>query len=439
LGQLEERYSTEVVVIGIHSPKYTAEKDPTGVRAAVERNRIRHPVLNDPEMQVWDSYAVTAWPTLIFISPDGYVIGLHAGEARVDALAAALDPVIEALDAEGGLDRTPLDLSVSLDRRPASELAFPGKVLATPDRLFVSDSGHNRILIADQQGRVSGVIGSGEEGRDDGQWEAASFRAPQGMALDETGTTLYIADSENHEVRAAHLGNRTVTTVAGTGQQLQRLLRRGPARETSLSSPWDLTFSNGMLFIAMAGTHQVWMLDVAEGTIGVWAGTGHEGIRDGTRETAWLAQPMGIASYGDMIFISCAETQAVRAVRRDEDVVGTVVGQGLFVWGEVDGPAAAALFQHNQGIAAGADSLFVADTYNNRIRHIDRETSAVATLAGSGIPGLLDGPPQGARFNQPGGLARAGGTLYVADTNNHAIRTIDLDSGHVHTLTLSGV
>lgn len=439
MGKLEDRYPVEIAVIGVHSPKYTAERDLAGLRAAVERNRIRHPVLSDPEMKVWDSYAVTAWPTLVFISPDGYVIGRHAGEASVEALSAAMDPVIAELDKAHALDRAPLDLGVVLRERPLSELSFPGKILATDIRLFIADSGHHRILVADLQGSVIDVVGSGSEGLADGGFSEATFRAPQGMALAPDGEMLYVADTENHAVRAVSLTSRTVQTVAGTGQQLARLQRRGPARETALSSPWDLTWAGDSLYIAMAGTHQVWKYDPATETVSVWAGSGHEGIRDGMREAAWLAQPMGIAARHGELFVACAETQAIRRADLDRDQVETIAGQGLFNWGAVDGPAATALFQHNQGLDTDAGSIYVADTYNNRIRHLNRETSVVSTLAGSGVPGLLDGPPANARFDQPGGVSLRNGLLYVADTNSHAIRAIDLDSGHVRTLTISGI
>jgi DNA-binding beta-propeller fold protein YncE len=220
---------------------------------------------------------------------------------------------------------------------------------------------------------------------------------------------------------------------------VRRLARRGPALETALSSPWDVAWAGGALFIAMAGTHQVWRYDPGDGTVAVWAGTGHEGIRDGTRESAWLAQPMGIAALGETLMVACAETQAVREAGIASDTVKTVAGQGLFTWGSVDGPASSSLFQHNQGLDIDAQSAYVADTYNNRIRHIARQPAIVSTVAGSGTAGLLDGLPAGARFDQPGGVSVSGGQLYVADTNNHAVRVIDLDSGHVRTLRLSGL
>lgn len=439
MGQLEERFHAEVVVVGVHSPKYTAERDIEGVRAAVSRNRIRHPVVNDPDMRIWDSYAVNAWPTLVFLSPDGYVIGRHAGEAPVDALALAVDGLIAELETSGALDRTPLDLHVTLETRSLSQLAFPGKVLATAGGLFIADSGHDRIVITRRDGAVSGVVGSGKEGMVDGSWDEAAFRSPQGMALDGKHSLLYVADSENHAIRAVDLLEKTVRTVAGTGEQLRRLVRYGPARETPLSSPWDLTLVDGVLYIAMAGTHQLWAFNPDEDTVGVWAGTGHEGIRDGTRQSAWLAQPMGIAAEDETIYVACAETQAIRHAALQRDEVETLVGQGLFVWGEVDGPASTALLQHDQGVAISSGFAYVADTYNNRIRHIDLRAGQVTTLAGSGQPGHLDGPPHNARFSQPGGVSVNGRTLYIADTNNHAIRTIDFDSGHVSTLTLTGL
>lgn len=439
MGKLEALYPDRVVVIGVHSPKYTAERDPAGVRAAVERNGIRHPVVNDPDMAVWDSYAVSAWPTLVFISPEGYVIGRHAGEATTEALASAIDRLIEELTPTGVLTDDRLDLHVSLPTRPLSSLAFPGKVLAWEDHLFVADSGHNRVVLADRQGHVSSVAGSGEAGLEDGPFETARFSFPKGMALEAGSSTLYVADANNHAVRALDLRERTVRTVAGTGEQLRRIVRSGPARDTALSSPWDLLLFRGTLYIAMAGTHQVWVYDSRAGTVGVWAGTGHEGIRDGSPESAWLAQPMGIAAWYESVFVACAETQAVREIDLRRDAVTTIVGRGLFEWGYEDGPAPEARLQHPQGIAAIGHWLYVADTYNNVIRVIERGGRTVSTLSGTGTPGMEDGECEGSSFNQPSGVAIWNRTLYVADTNNHAIRAVNLDGGHVETLPLSGL
>jgi DNA-binding beta-propeller fold protein YncE len=291
--------------------------------------------------------------------------------------------------------------------------------------------------MTDLGGTVHAVAGSGAAGFQDGPLAEAMFHNPQGMALDPSGT-LYVADASNHVIRAVDLERQTVSTVAGTGEQAQRARRGGPAHETALSSPADLALRDAQLFIAMAGLHQVWMLDLARDHVSVWAGTGHEGIRDGARESAWLAQPMGLALDGDRLYVSCAETQAVRAIDLSSEEVTTLVGRGLFDFGDEDG-GPHALLQHNQAVAAGDGAVWVADTYNNKVKRIDPGRDRVETALGSGAGGCLDGPGTTARLNEPSGLSLLDRTLFIADTNNHAVRVAAVDELHVRTLEITGL
>ncbi len=438
MGKLDRKYGRDLVIIGVQSPKYPAEAIPENLRAAVHRLEIEHPVVNDPDHRVWDSYAVTAWPTLVFISPRGEVLGSNAGEVPFEALDRVVGEIVRQYDAEGELSARSLDLEIQQFSRPLNELSFPGKVLATPHGLFIADSDHHRIVITDLEGKLRDIAGSGRSGLKDGNFQTSEFHSPQGMALAENDV-LYVADAETHTIRAIDLNGRQVTTVAGTGEQTFRVRRNGPARETPLNSPFDLALDGTNLYIAMAGSHQIWQLDLQSESIGVWAGTGHEGIRDGTRETAWLAQPVGLALHDNLLYVSCCETQAVRVIDTRSGSVQTVVGRGLFDFGDLDGPASSALLQHNQGVAVYEGRLFIADTYNNNIRTVDLATNVVSTYAGSGQRGTLDGPGANARFDEPAGICLLESILYIADTNNHLIRMVDLDSGHVRTLRINGL
>jgi hypothetical protein len=259
------------------------------------------------------------------------------------------------------------------------------------------------------------------------------------MALDADADMLYVADSENHAVRAVDLRAGHVRTVAGTGEQARRIIRRGAARETPLSSPWDLVLHEGRLYIAMAGLHQLWVLDLASQAVEVWAGTGHENLRDGSRETAWLAQPMGLSVRDGQLYVSCAEAQAVRRIDLGTGDVTTLVGEGLFDFGDTDGQMRAARLQHNQDVAAGDDAVYIADTYNNKIKALDLRSGEVRTYLGSGRVGALDGSGINADFNEPTGLSLHEGTLFIADANNHQIRTADLRTRYVGTLELQGL
>lgn len=438
LGKLERKYRRELVILGVESPKYPAEAIPQNLAHAVARYEVEHPVVEDPDLVVWDSYAVNAWPTLIFVSPTGEVIGKHAGEATFEALDEVIAGLIQEYERDGSLSREPLELAVRKEQRPWDQLAYPGKVLVTEDTIYVADSGHNRIVVADREGQARQVIGSGEAGFEDGNVHQARFHRPQGMAYDHRGHTLYVADSENHAIRAVDLQQGRVSSVAGTGNQARSAVRSGPALQTALSSPWDVALDEaGSLFIAMAGTHQIWLLE--GDSVQVWAGTGHEALRDGSRHSAWLAQPMGLSLRNGTLYVACAEAQAVRRIEVASGEVETMVGQGLFEFGDQDGPATTARLQHNQDVASAGDSVFIADTYNNKIKRIDETTSETHTYAGSGLPGVLDGPGENARFDEPAGLTLFGETLYIADTNNHLVRSIDLGSGHVNTLSIIGL
>jgi hypothetical protein len=225
-----------------------------------------------------------------------------------------------------------------------------------------------------------------------------------------------------------------VQTVAGDGA-LTYDFSRGPASVARLNSPWDLVLVGSRLYIAMAGTHQLWDLDLTNMSIGPYAGSGREGLLDGPRDRAALAQPSGITTDGRMLYFVDSEASAVRLVELGSGGrVRTVIGQGLFDFGDVDGDYRVARLQHPLGVLWYRDVLYVADTYNHRIKIVDPDTSHVTTWIGAGGPGWRDGDAP--RFYEPGGLAAAAGKLYVADTNNHVVRAVGLHTRQVSTLRL---
>ena len=438
LKKLEHKYADELVVIGVHSAKFLAERQTENIRQAILRYGIEHPVINDNQMSVWQEYAARAWPTLILIDPRGKVIGSHSGEGAFEVFDPVIGQLIEHHQAEGDLVRGRLELT--RETEPRSLLSYPGKVLADEagDRLFIADSNHHRVVVASlTTGNVLEIVGGGEAGFSDGAFNEAQFRNPQGMAIE--GDLLYIADTDNHAIRRADLRSQTVVTLAGTGEQSSDFdSRPGPARGRGLNSPWDLELAHGVLFIAMAGLHQIWGLDLEGGYIAGHAGSGQEDHRDGPLLAAALAQPSGLSHDNDNLFVADSEVSSIRAVDFDPrgGHVKTVVGEGLFDYGDVDGGPDVARLQHPLDVEYLEGTLFVADTYNNKIRSIGLATRTTKTFAGSGEAGLTDGPLPDARFDEPAGLSSAHGKLYVADTNNHVIRIVDLDRSEVSTFPL---
>lgn len=437
MRELEHEFAAELVVIGVHSAKFPAEKVSDNLRAAVLRHRLAHPVVNDAEFAVWQAYGVRAWPTLMFLDPRGYVYAQHEGEFPLAPVRNLLHDMIAEYDTEGLIDRTPLP-EVPL-AEPEGLLRFPGKILADEQNgwLFVADSGHHRVVECALDGTIRRTIGSGEAGLVDGEAAEARFREPQGMALSPEGRTLYVADRANHALRAVDLANGRVRTVAGTGER-GNARGGGPGTETALASPYDLVFREDVLWIAMAGTHQLWTFEPSTGFVRPAAGTGVESIHDGPLAEATFAQPQGITELGGVVYVADSETSAVRRVSPVEDRVRRLVGRGLFDFGDVDARGDSVRLQHVEGVAAmeenGEAVVYLADTYNDKIKRLHPATREVETVAGGAGHGLVDGDFAAVEFWEPAGVSLAGRRLYVADTNNHAVRVVDLDGGEARTV-----
>lgn len=443
LERLEEEYPEELVVIGVHSAKFVNEADTENIRQVVMRYGVDHPVVNDSEFAVWRNWGAQAWPTIALIDPAGNVVGMNAGEGVYDLV----QPIIEALTVEftDQINREPFQLTPERAVQANTLLSYPGKVTvdSTGSTLFIADTGHNRIVAADaSSGRVTAVYGNGEAGFENGGALAARFDAPQGLAYDDATGVLYVADTDNHAVRAIDTATGAVTTVAGTGQ-LGWPPAAGLLDDVRLNSPWGLALRNGRLWVAMAGFHQIWVIELDVGIATPVVGSGLEGVDNRSLVEATLAQPSAVAFDGTgRLFFADSESSSIRWA----DVLGAGGSTGLlagsdenlFDFGDQDGAGSGAKLQHPLGIVWDEISgdLIIADTYNSKLKRIDPATGETVTYLGSSH-GWRDGTdPQ---FYEPGGLAIAGQDLYVADTNNHVIRRIDLTTGEASTLVLHGI
>jgi DNA-binding beta-propeller fold protein YncE len=449
LAKLEKKYPNELVVIGVHSPKFDSEKLTANIRKAVLRYQIEHPVINDAEHAIWDRYEVDAWPTMVLIDPEGNLVGFTTGEGNYELLDLFIGRLVDEHKKKKTLDQKPIRFDLARFRESGdTPLFFPGKVVADEKskRLFIADSTHHRVVVTDLDGNKIAVVGTGLPGRADGAFDKAQFDDPQGMAV--RGDTVYVADRKNHLIRAIDLKAQTVTTVAGNGEQdhepdNRRLIIPVPASDIGLNSPWDVLLDGDKLYVAMAGHHQIWLLDLKEKRIAPFAGSGRETLTDGTFRKSAFAQPSGLTTDGKFLYVADSETSSIRKVPLDPDgKVETLVGRGLFVFGDEDGPGQTedplkveARLQHALGVIHVNGKLYVADTYNSKIKEFDPKTGQLTTLV-SGRPLGLFGPVV---LNEPAGISHANGKLYVADTNAHRIRVIDLATKAVSTLQLKGV
>jgi hypothetical protein len=432
LRKIERKYGERVVVVGVHSPKFPAERETANLREAVLRYRIEHPIVNDRDFAVWSQFGGRAWPTLMFVDPQGRVIGKHEGELPFEQFDPLVEGMLREFEERGILNPAAAAVGLEQIQEPARTLKFPGKVLAAEDALYIADSNHHRIVKASLDGSIQRSYGCGEVGLVDGPAERAAFQQPQGMAL--SGTTLFVADTENHAIRSIDLESGLVTTLAGTGEQAVGEGAEGPGRSTALSSPWDLALAGRILYIAMAGTHQIRSLDLDTGMVAPFAGTGREGLLDGPADQAWFAQPSGLALSDGHLYVADSEVSAVRDIELRQKAVTTIAGEDLFVFGDQDGEGDAVRLQHPLGITARAGLLFLADSYNNKIKRVEPRRRAVVTWLGSGAAGRADGTGTSASFREPGGVCAGVNGLYIADTNNHRIAFADWETGVVRTL-----
>ena len=438
LRPLEQQYSDVLVTVGVHSPKFEHEADPVALAAAVERYEIHHPVLDDPELDTWKAYTARAWPTLVVIDPEGYIVAHLSGEGHADGLAVLIPELIAEHEAKGTLHRG--SGPYVAPEATSGTLRFPGKALFLPagrgstagiadggttagaaapgtaekGSWLVTDTGHHRLVeLGTDFETVLATFGSGTKGYADGpaagDAASAQFNEPQGLVLlpedvaAKAGYDVVLADSVNHRLRGLSLTDGKASTLAGNG--IQRLLETGPARvdeegagfsgslgndplDVALSSPWDVVWSRKLnaVVVAMAGTHQIFSFDPITGAVSIIAGNGLEGLLDGPAHEAWFAQSSGLAEDADgNIWVADSETSALRKLVIGDDgaiTVESAVGKGLFDFGFRDGPAAEARLQHPLGVTVLPDgSVAIADTYNGAVRRYDPASGTVSTLA----------------------------------------------------------
>jgi thiol-disulfide isomerase/thioredoxin len=427
LDALEKKFGDKLLVVGVHSAKFEGEGSSARILQAAQRFGLHHPVLNDSDYAVWKTFGVHAWPTLVLLGPDGREVSRYSGEGH----GADLEKDIAGVLAKSPVTKTYTSLLKADDRN--DYLSFPSSLTYadhTPwgPLYFVADTGHDRIVGFDKDGNVKVTIGGGAAGLKDGNLKTARFNHPHGMTV--VGGVLYVADTNNHALRAVDLNSGKVTTLAGNGKRghggfIAAVFGfRDSAPE--LASPWDveLMADGERLAIAMAGMHQIWSYNIKTKELGVIAGSGAESIADGRAETSTLAQTSGLSRVGKDMFFVDAESSSLRVLA--DGSVETLVGTGLFDFGLKDGAYPGAMLQHPQGLSATSDKVYIADTYNNAVRIYDRSTKRLSTVS-LNAGDLLE----------PGDILVQGDTALIADTGHHDLKKINLKTGGISELLLN--
>lgn len=438
LAELEEKYKDmPVIFIGVHSAKFFNEQDMKNVEQAVARYEISHPVLVDQKMTVWNKFGISGWPTIAIIDPNGTLVYRQSGEGQKEMIEDTIDVLLEKHEKSHTLAREPIKIAKTI-KKSNTTLSFPGKISISKDRIAISDSNHNRVIVTDLSGKILHTIGSGKIGLVDGKFSDAAFFRPQGVSWKDD--FIFVADTENHALRKIDLENNQVITLVGTGKQGPWRSPGGKGKDIAISSPWDVAVKDNLIFIAMAGNHQIWTYDINTEITRPFAGNGQEDIVDGNRTQAQLAQPSGVFIHDDIVYFADSETSSVREIDLKTEYVRTIVGHGLFAFGYKGGKTSEALFQHPLGLCATANKIFVADTYNSSIRMIEEDSDSVVTLIGkqgmSTTCRLNDPSCDTLGLYEPSDVKIYQNKLYIADTNNHLIRVYDLTTNILNTLDI---
>lgn len=431
LRTIEERYPDKVVVIGVHSPKFAREKSVISVQDAIRRYEIHHPIIHDPEMELWQAYGVEAWPTLVFVGPDGKLLGQVQGEPEPHRFNRL---IMDLLKQSSG-DLKPQRLALKPLEASPGRFSFPGKLKTVPGaekRWALADAGHNQIVLLDDKGADARRFGSGKEGFADGASSVASFNHPQGLIA--TSDAIFVADTGNHAIRRIDLATGNISTLAGNGQRGKNLDGPASAKETALASPWDLEIKGQQLYFANAGTHQIGVLNLASSKVASLAGSGEEALKDGTAKAAGFAQPSGLAlsEDGAVLYVADAESSAIRTITLKGALkVKTLVGAGLFDFGRIDGSFSKGRLQHPLGVAVSGNRVLVADTYNSAIRELDLNRQQISEFDGGAFT-CVD--PACIPTREPAGIVIDGkDRVLLVDTGNQRIEEYRPSSKTYHT------
>ncbi|WP_338760677.1 thioredoxin-like domain-containing protein [Bernardetia sp. ABR2-2B] len=421
LEKLEKEFENELVVIGVHSAKFSAEQSTQRIRQAALKFGVHHPVVNDSDMKVWKNYAVRAWPTVTLISPDQKVVWQRAGESFYEDARNQILALKEKHKAELNTQKFEFQL-VEVEKK---ELMFPSKIIKAKAEkqndnnnptFWIADSGNNRILKINLEGKVLETIGTGKKGNTEGSFEETSFYEPHGLALSENGEKLYIADTKNNVIKEADLVGKTVKTIAGTGETSYYFGDKKWGENVNPNSPWDLLIDKkypNIMYIANAGNHQILKMNLQTYKTERFAGSGREQLTDGDDfKKVAFNQPSGLTQFENFLYVADSEASAIRQIDLQKKEVRTLVGSGLFDFGDTDGTAKKAVLQHPVGILYNKNEVYIADTYNGKIKVLDLEKNRVKTL----ISGL----------SEPNDILLIGNYLYISDTNNHQILRVNI-------------
>lgn len=411
LQQWMVRNPGRLQLVLVQVPRFDFEREGERTLALLQRAGITAPVVLDSHWEAWRRFGVESWPTVVLIDANSREAGRLVGLG--EPLEPALAGLCQGAPAAGG---RPIAMSMGPDAR--GELRHPTGLVVTPERLYLADSGNHRVLECNHHGRILRQFGTGTADMTDGSAEVAGFNRPHGLALGHG--QLYVADTGNHAIRRINLSSGLVDTVLGSGRSgdpVEGTIQQ--ARDTPLCQPSGLVMVGNELLVSLCGDNRVWSYDLGSRRLAWRAGSGALDLRDGGGHLAAFAQPVWLTQVDGIVYVCDALSSAVRSLQLRGELVQTVTGQGMWQFGHADGGRSQALLQYPLAIAGDAQAqlLWVADAGNGLLRRIRLAGKQVDTVE---LP---------RRLNGAAGLAVCDGTVWIADTEGHAVLRYDPATG----------
>ena len=390
-------------------------------------------------------YAVT-----VLTQPNGQICTVSAGSGTVSG-GNVSSVAVKCLSKMGGsMQGAALNLSKVVSTYAglpfsadgtgaAARFSFPQASVSDGSNLYVADTYNNtirKIVIA--TGVVTTLAGQvGLAGAADGAGATATFNAPGGITTD--GSNLYVADSYNNKIRQIVIATGMVSSVTGAANTAGAWgAADGAGTTATLSRPFSITTDGTNLYVADTYNNKIRQIVISTGVVSSVTGTANTasatGAADGAGATATFNYPSGITTNGTNLYVADSNNHKIRQIVITTGAVSSVTGttNTASVLGAADGTGATATFKSPEGITTDGTNLYVADTYNHKIRQIVIASHAVSSLAGA--PPGSDGTGTTAIFGSTGGIATDGNNLYVADTGNNTIRKILIATGMVTTI-----
>jgi thiol-disulfide isomerase/thioredoxin len=429
--KLEKEFGNKLMVIGVHSGKFDNEKDFESIKKAVLKGGIEHAIVNDDEFKIWNNFKIQAWPSLVLIDPKGRVKETYIGETSAEKISKDVAKLVRKY--RHHLNREDLPILLEKNKIIKTVLSYPTKIIYAKDFsyksykgpvLFIANSGRNNILVTKLNGEVILQIGSKNVGFEDGFLEDVKFNSPSGLLYNDD--KLYVADTFNHSLREINFKEKKVRTLVGSGKRGSIIPDEDiKSRSVLLSSPTDLEFfpDKNHIAIANSGTHQILSLNLKTSTVSLIAGNGLEGIYDGKFPSNSLAQTSDLSAYDGKLYFLDSETSSLRVLDKN-GVVKTLIGTGLFNFGDKNGDKSQALMQHPLGLFVNNRGAYIADSFNHKIRKYNFNSKKISDLFGSARGEDLGKKMQ---FNEPDGIVVVNDSMYVIDSNNNRLVRVDYD------------